>query len=152
MKTLKIGLGCTICIAILFFAHFAESFERLPIVGGESIGPARLGMTEAEIKRTNENSPCPVEAIFSGGRAVELRTSWGGACATPEGMMASTYSTSALHSYGDPDEVKADKSAPEWIEAEWWLYHRFGLGFRVMRMADGNIVQMISVFHKKIAM
>lgn len=143
-KILVLIFGCF--LAVSYAAVFAS--DRLPIIGGESIGLARLGMTESEIRQANESSPCPVEAIFSGGKAVELRTSWGGGCATPEGMMASTYSSSALHRlYGDPDEVKTDSGALE-IETEWWMYYRLGLSFKVMRMSDGNIVHMIAVFPK----
>lgn len=151
MKTLKIGLGCTICLAILFFAHFAESFERLPIIGGESIGSARLGMTEAEIKHANEDSPCPAEATFSGGRAVELRTSWGGGCATSEGMMASTYGAEFLRTlYGSPETIKEETGAHyEGVVAEWWYYYKHGLAFRIMYTEDrSSIVQMIAVIPK----
>ncbi len=150
MKTKIFGLCGMFLIASLFFAFLAEGFERLPIIGGESIGPARLGMTEAEIKTLRtEDSPCPVEAVFQDGRAVELRTSSGGGCATPEGMMASTYSSHFLKTlYGSPEAIREEKEHYEGVTVDWWYYYRLGLAFRVMYAGDGNLVQMIAVFPK----
>ena len=151
MKTKIIGLGGMVLIASLLSALLAEGFERLPIIGGESIGPAKLGMTEAEIKELKtEDSPCPVEAVFQDGRAVELRTASGGGCATPEGMMASTYSAHFLKSlYGNPEAIKEEKEHYEKVTADWWYYYKLGLAFRVMYTKDRqSIVQMIAVIPK----
>ena len=123
----------------------------MPIIGGESIGPAKLGMTEAGIKELNaEDSHCPVEAVFQDGRAVELRTASGGGCATPEGMMASTYGAHFLKSlYGNPEAVREEKEHYEKMTVEWWYYYKLGLAFRVMYTEDRqSIVQMIAVIPK----
>lgn len=154
MKTNRILGFCSLFfVASLFFALLSEGFERLPIVGGESIGLAKLGMTAEEIKRANEDSLCPVEAIFFGGKAVELRTSWGGGCATPEGMMASTYSAHFLKTlYGSPEFIRAEtEEYYEGLVVDWWHYYKLGLAFRVVYTGyRDSIVQMIAVFPKSI--
>ena len=145
-------LGSLFFIMSLFLGlQLAVSDDHLPIIGGVSIGPAKLGMTEEEIKQASADSPCPVEAIFSSGKAVELRTSWGGRCTTPEGMMASTYSARFLEAlYGKPEAVKEETDQYyEGVIVDWWYYYKLGLAFRVMYDKNRNsIVQTIAVFYK----
>lgn len=151
----KIGLlvliSAMLAISINVFAQeekYLQEEEHL-IIGGERIGPAKLWMTREEIKKENENSPCPVEAVYFNNRATELMTSWGGVCATPEGIMASTSNASFVVSrLGLPDETKTE-SATKDLRTDLWYYYERGIGFRVIYAEDGNLVNFIIVFSKR---
>lgn len=153
----KIGLLVLIlavlAISINVFAQEEKYLqeEKHLIIGGERVGPARLGMTEREINNVNANSPCPVEAAYFNNRAIRLMTSWGGVCATPEGIMASTSNASFVVSrLGLPDETKTE-SATKDLRTDLWYYYERGIGFRVIYAEDGNLVNFIIVFHKQSA-
>jgi len=129
------------------------------IVPGEQIGPARLGMTAEELlaamRPINDGTRagCPVEAGFSGGRAVRLLTSWGGACMTAEGVQVGIPFGVALLAYGRPLEEVGEGAYLRQdgiVEAtvSWFRYR--GIAFRAVIPAGlpaaAGVITTIAVF------
>jgi len=128
--------------------------EVLPIIAGEGIGYAELGMSKEDMEyinqMTDQERKCPVKAVFKDNLAMELSTSWGGACSTPEGIMASTTSWYVVvRLLGVPGEKIWDADYEDGAKAYWMRYSNLGIAFRVYLLSDGKgIVQAIKVFSK----
>lgn len=126
--------------------HSLEHDDGL-IVAGERIGPARLGMSAAEIDALNAVVPCPTAAAYdSEGRAVRLATEWGGACRVSGDVQVGAGFPPVLRMFGSPGAVVEDARYSR-ATAYWVSYPGWGIAFRVLVHSDSStLIQSIAVF------
>lgn len=117
------------------------------IVPGRSIGDARLGMTEAEIRVVNARSVCQVSGRYRNGRAIVLITDWGGMCQTRGGVQVALSFADALREFGPPHSVVHDAVVGD-TDAVWVSYPRDGIAFRVLVILPDRamMIQAIAIF------
>lgn len=123
--------------------------DILPIIPGERIGRAVLGMSEADIERTNTDSPCPVLARYQRGRAVRITTEWGIACQTRGGTQVGMWLSTVVREFGKPQDVNWDASYAH-SDAVWAEFPAQGIGFRLLITREQTtLIQAIAVFPKQ---
>lgn len=144
MKIIKV-LPATL---ILVFAIQASA-ETLPMVPGESIGPATLGMSEQEIEEINTSLPCagPIKATFKENRAVTLSTNCAGKYAIQNSLLMGAELNRVVAKFGKPNNVILDQEYENAV-ALWIRYDPMGIAFRVLANEYGNFVQSILIFAK----
>jgi len=117
------------------------------IVPGERIGPARLGMSEAEIEAINGETPCPVDATYDlSGSVLRLVTNWGGWCRVSDEVQVGVSFTPAAATFGRPDKVSEDARYAG-TTAYWVTYGSWGIAFRVLVIGEASrMIQAIAIF------
>lgn len=116
------------------------------IVPSHRIGPAYLGMSQAEIDRVNRNAPCLVVGTYdTSGHAVWLQTNWGGGCLVSDKVQVGLPFGPVLRTFGKPDRMTEDVRYPH-ATAFWLTYQVRGIAFRVLGWPSGALIQAIAVF------
>jgi hypothetical protein len=123
-------------LALLAVAAAATAAAADPslILPGKQIGPARVGMTREQIAAAVRPHHCQVNALFRDGLAVQLMTSWGGACATPGGAQVGFPLAWAVREFGPPPATAPGRTytwpSGRSARAVWALYE--GIAFRAV--------------------
>lgn len=114
------------------------------IAPGSGIGPAKIGMTPAQLRPILDRLPCDIVVAYAEGRSSRLETNCGVAYQTAEGITVGLDGSRIWWVHGAPELTVPSNFAG--TRADWLVYRGAGIGFRVIYAEGGTLIQAIAVF------